>query len=310
MMPTMIAQIVPVFLLIGTGILLARTGIATPQWTKVLNAYGLYLGFPALIVLGLVETGPSLLISRIPAILTTLGILTAALCVIMAIVRLTQTPSAIGGSLIACSVNGNVGYLGFPLITAILPGSEGEIGLTIALYSLILFSVVIILLELLTGHQRRLSEVLITMVKSPFIISVAAGLVVIGFAVPVPEILAAPLRMIRASVSPVVLISLGVFMHRSIDYRRIHRPVIIIWIIKMVVMPGMFLLIMVLGDGTIREMFRVAALQATMPVVIASFALSDRYQIDSEVVAGSIILTTLTSPFTFPLFASIIQSLV
>ena len=118
------------------------------------------------------------------------------------------------------------------------------------------------------------------------------------------------MKMVRSSVSPVVLISLGIFMHRTIDYRRIYRPVIIIWIMKMVVMPGIFILIMVLGDAPIREMFRVAALQATMPVVIASFALTDRYPIDSEVVAGSIILTTLTSPFTFPLYASVIQALV
>lgn len=306
----MISQIIPVFLLIGTGILLARTGLANEQWTKVLNAYGLYLGFPALIFLGLVETGSALLASRLPAIIATLGILSLVLILILIVVRLSRIPSFTGGSLIACSVNGNVGYLGFPLITAIIPGSEGEIGLTIAIYSLVLFSVVIIMLELLTGSQRKISDILFSMVKSPFIISVAAGLLAVGFSIPVPEIIASPMKMVRSSVSPVVLVSLGIFMHRTIDYRRIFRPVIAIWIMKMVVMPGIFILIMVLGDTPVREMFRVAALQATMPVVIASFALTDRYPIDSEVVAGSIILTTLTSPFTFPLYASVIQALV
>jgi predicted permease len=300
----MIADILPVCIIIAAGFLLSLSRIADNSWVTILNRYGLYVGFPALIYVNLTALDRQTLIEQLPTFFMTIALITLTMLIIFVIVRNGRVKTGFALALLLASYNGNIGYLGFPLITSVLPQSGTTIALIISAYTITTFTLGLILIEAVSGQQGSFSDVLVSVSRSPFLIATGISLLVVITGIQTPAPLFKALDMIESSASPVVLLGLGIFIHKKIHLKAIWKPTLIITAVKMLVFPLVFLAagMVVPLDGH----YDVAILEAMMPVGITNFALADLFPIDKEIMVSVIIITTLLTPLIFPLFSMLI----
>ncbi len=296
------ATIAPVFLVVFLGFVLGRTRIADERWTEVLNRLGLYVGFPALILHSLLQLHN---IGELPVALLAVnaGVLAAAVlavwlaCTYIRAVRHLRTTYAIGVFF------GNVAYLGFPIVTALLPGSEAVASASAAVYLAVLFTLGIALLEYERGGRSRPGDMLISIVKNPLLLAVLAGVAGVASGVTLPDILARPLAMLASTASPIVLIALGVFIATHSAGAVARRHALVISGLKLFVLPVVcavvFAVIPTGGDT------RIAVLQAAMPLGLTPFALTESYPLNRDIIASVIIMTTLLSAVTLAVAAAL-----
>ncbi|MGM0431134.1 MAG: AEC family transporter [Spirochaetota bacterium] len=300
----MFLEILPVFIIIAVGFLLSLTNIANDSWVAVLNRFGLYVGFPALIFVNLTDLDRGMLIQQLPIFFTTVLLLSSVMLVMLFAVKKLRIPAGIGMALLLTAYNGNVGYLGYPLITSLLPEAGATVGLIISAYSITTFSLGLFFLEYLSGTDRSLLQILKAVLTSPFVIAAFAGLLVIIFDIQIAAPIQKTLHMIEASASPVVLTGLGIFIQRKINIQAVWKPVSVIFVLKMVMLPVLFFAVQ--RAFSLGSFFDIAILESMMPVALTNFALCERYPIDKEVTVSSIIVTTAATPLLFPLLAGLL----
>lgn len=289
------ATIAPVFLVIFLGFALHRIGVADDRWTEVLNKYGLYIGFPALIFHSLlhIEKGESF--SLLPLVFSAVVLLavmalTWVVCTRLRIVGMLRNTYTIGVFF------GNVAYVGFPIVTSLLPGTDASVSAHAAVYLAVLFTAGIAVLEYARGSRRSFAGIAMSTLKNPLLLAVAAGGIAVVFGIQLPDVLASPLAMLAATASPVVLIALGVFIARHSLSSVTRRHAFAMSALKLVVLPFIFWAI----ATTLlpHEDFRVPVLEAAMPAGLTPFALAELYPLDREVISSAIVITTLLSAVT------------
>ncbi|MFW6180776.1 MAG: AEC family transporter [Spirochaetota bacterium] len=302
-MPPLLEHILPVFLVLGAGAGLRAAGVADDRWTEVINRYALYAGFPVLIFANLAGIGRSALAGMFPVVWLNAALMAGLIGVTAATARLAGLPRKRANTYVICLFFGNVAYLGYPVVTSVYPETEVLVSILVSVYVAVLFTGGVFVLELSRKQRGSVVSILGGMVKNPFIVAVAAGFAAIYTGVSLPQPAARAMDMIRASVSPMVLVALGVFLVRRIDLRSLLRPTLVLSMLKLAAVPAFFYLVLrsALPPGTPGTALQVSVLEAAMPVAVTPFALSTVYPLDRELVGSSIVLSTLLSALTLPL---------
>lgn len=301
----MISQLLPVFIVIAVGYFISLMRIADDQWVRILNKYGLYIGFPALIFANLIDVDASLLKEQIPVFLVTMVVIFLFMAITLLCVKRFKIQPGFGVVLFLGVFNGNIGYLGFPLITAVYPGTGAVISIVIAAYIISLFTFGLFMLESIIGGQKSFASIMKNIISSPFIIAIASGLLIVLTGIEVHPVLEKAISMVEASASPVVLIGLGIFLHKKMDLKALWKKLSVVFVIKMILFPAVFLALRALLP--LPQTFDVAVLEAVMPLAITNFALSDRYpMMDKQLMVAAIILTTIITPLLYPLMLSLL----
>ncbi|MFP4484604.1 MAG: AEC family transporter [Spirochaetaceae bacterium] len=297
--------VAPVGVVIAAGVVLRLSGAANEGWVDVLNRYGLYIGFPALIFLNLTEIDLEQVVERAPVFAFNAGMLLAVLGVTFVIVRSVGLDTEMGNTLVISSFFGNVAYLGYPVVTSAIPGSEAEVSIIIPIYTLVLFSVGVFILESSRENRHGLYRILGRIATNPLIVAIALGFLFLGVGIPVPAVLSGALSMIRDSASAVVLISLGIFLAHRIPLRRVWRPTLVIVVLRLALVP----LLAYLGTGALglADVRAVTVIEAAMPLAVTPFALSSMYPMNREVLVASIFVSTVLAGLTIPLFILLVR---
>ncbi len=297
--------VAPVGVVIAAGVVLRLSGAANEQWVDVLNRYGLYIGFPALIFLNLTEIDIEQVVERAPVFAFNVVMLLAILAVVFVIVRAIGLDTELGNTLIISSFFGNIAYLGYPVVTSAVPGSEAEVSIIIPIYTLVLFSVGLFILESSRENRHGFHRILASIATNPLIIAIALGFLFLGAGIPVPGVLYEALSMIRSSASAVVLISLGIFLAHRIPLRRVWRPTLVIVALRLAIVPLLaYFATGALGLGDVRA---VTVIEAAMPLAVTPFALSSMYPMNREVLVTSIFVSTVLAGLTLPLFILLVR---
>lgn len=292
--------IVPIFLLIAAGVVLKLSKIADDTWVEVLNRYGLYIGFPSLIFLNLIGLAPEDLTAKAAVFIVNAAMLIFIMLAALGIASLLKLPQKTANTLMIASFFGNVAYLGYPVITSVYPQSGAETTIIISIYSLILFSLGIFILEMRRHHRESVLEIFIGIVRNPFIVAIVLGFTFLFLDWEVPGAVHAALTMISQSASPVVLVSLGVFLARKIPFRSIWKPALAVSAVRLLLAPALFYMIAGIA-GTV-GLYQVTILEAAMPLAITPFALSSMYPLDRSLTVTVIFITSVSSLLTLPLW--------
>ncbi len=144
------------------------------------------------------------------------------------------------------------------------------------------------------------------LIKNPLLISVFLGLIVAGFGIKIPDILDKSINMLAASVSPVVLVVIGLFIGQS-KFGNIKKwiPVFLFSLMTLMLIPGLFILGIKLF-GLDVPAFSTSVVISAMPLAITPFALADIYKLNKGFIARSIVMSTILAIVTIPFWASIV----
>lgn len=298
--------IAPLFLIIFVTAVLRHFDFISGDWTSSLNQFVLKIGLPALVFTSLSQTDITFG-NELQLIAINFSFLVGILVLSFGIGHIFRIERRLHDTLIICLMFSNVAYLGIPLLTqvfdqTILP----QLSIIIAVYLFTLFGVGIGYLEL-SRHTTTSSLIKIVskvLCTNPILIAVFVGIMVNILNIPLPAIFTNALEMITFSITPIVLVIIGVFIGRStVGSLRDWYPVVLFSLATVLILPLIFYygLIFFRMDPNIHT---ISILESAMPLGITPFALANQYHLNQSFIARSIVLSTILSVLTLPFWIS------
>lgn len=308
MLFTILQTLLPIFLVMGLGMLSVKLKIFSVEDSKIFSNYDYYIGFPVLIFYSLLNTNFKNVFS-IPFFLTNTLNLGIVILLVLLFAGIFKMPKKVRGMLVMAGIYGNVAYMGIPLSEFIFGKSGiGYASIIVGLVSIFCLSVGIFLLEFFNGMKTSFGSILKNMAKNPIIIAVILGIFAGILNIKFPKFINDFLILVSKSAAPIALFAIGMFFFKK-NVVVSKMQIFMLCIVNLLILP---IITIFLGklfglDGT-SAAFKVSILQAAMPLAATNFVLAQRYQIDQEVVANSIIYSTLFSFFTLGGFLYLFES--
>ena len=295
-MQLIIETLLPLMLLIALGSVLKLT-IADETWTNVLNKLAIYLLFPALIFSGMIKVKLES-IDDFSFVYGNFIILVLVIAVLYGTLKYFGFRRSIVNTYVISVFFGNVGYLGFPIISSLLPNAEGIVSMHVALYTLILFTVGIGVLEF-SVHKKIGFGILKDTLKNPLLLAVLLSIFFLWVNIELPFVILKTIDLLAGGATPIILISLGIFLARGLPKSIEYKQVVGLISLKLLVMPLLFFIYFFLaGGGTV---LAISVLEAGMPLAITPFILGELYPMERELIAFSIVISCALAVFTLPL---------
>ena len=292
--------VLPVFLVIGLGFGLKRTGLAGPDFLFQLNRLIYYIALPGLLFYKIATADFS---ARFNGELL-LGLAAAIFAVFLLTLgygRLRNWSPALQGAFCQGAFRGNLAYVGL----AIVFNAYGESGFTTAG---ILLGFLVPLLNFLSvlalslphrksGHGMGKKELVMQVVGNPLIIASFAGICWSYLSLPLPLVIDKALNIVTGMSLPLALISIGA----SFSFQKLKGDLGVACLvtgIKIIVLPLIAAAIL-LFLGVSGEELGVGVLLAGTPTATAAYILAQQMRSDAELSGAIIMLSTLCSLFTY-----------
>ncbi len=276
--------VAPVFILAGVGFVWVKLG--AEYRVQFVTRLAMTLSVPCLIFTALMKTriDPAALSQLVMAAIIAYGVLTV---VAFLLVRGMGLDSR---TYLAPVIFGNTGNLGLPL--AMFAFGDAGFG-----YAVVIFAVMAIYsftfgIWLVTGGAASMKTL-----KEPMVWATLLGAVFLFNGWQTPDWLTNTLELIGQMAIPLMLITLGVAVAR-LHPAGFGRAVLVS------VLKAAISVAVAVSVGLWFELasvpFAVLVLQISTPVAVTSYLLAEKYEADSESVAGLVVVSTLVSVITIP----------
>ncbi len=285
---------IPMFLLIGIGLLSRKIGILKSGDERVFSAYVYYFALPALFFVNMSEVNFTEETLRfILAGITPVLVALAIHIVVYSIFRLPKNTSYL---LILSTVFGSLAFFGIPFITFAFPTSQGEKLATLSAATIAIVSVTISItvLELYRLETSTILEgfkrVARRFSKNPLIISIFSGILLSLIRVELPSLASNTLHMLGSTTSTVAIFMLGVFLYGR-KYTNIAAA-FKLSLLRIIFLPVIaFVTTMLFNLPSVEK--SILILMHGMPVAISMIVLSERYNFYKETIASLILISSI-----------------
>lgn len=287
--------------IVGIGAVLRASGRVRVEHAAALNAVIVYVGLPAFILRAI--HGAALGTDLIGVVGVAWLVIMVACAAAMLAARLLRLDRARTGAFVLAAALGNTGYIGYPLTQRLL----GQDAVSLAVFADVfgtVIALVVVGLPLASRfgpvHKGRVG-VFRELATFPAIVAlvVGLGLRAVSFPGPVSD----GLDLLANMVAPLIMLSVGLTVRpRSIVH---GAPTLaVLALIRLALAP----LVAVLVGGWLLhgDAYRVSVLEASVPSMMLTLAVSERFGLDSDFVAAAIFVTTLVSAATIPLWQALV----
>ncbi|MEO1198383.1 MAG: AEC family transporter [Pseudomonadota bacterium] len=305
----------PVFLVIGLGVVAVRSGLLAEDAVRPLNVFVFYFAMPALIAGALARQDVAAVLDlRLIAGWLVCGVAVFGLGMLAAALFGARNLSAMAlmgqGSAV-----GNIGFLALPLtFTVFGTGAAGPITIALIVDLVILIPLSIALLEIDRAgngseHGQRgrfavVGRIARGVFLNPFILSIALGLTLSASGFGLPGSVERFADFLGAAAGPAALFALGV----SLAGRRIEGDTLAIGamsVLKLFVHPALIYLTLAYGFGIASSTAAIFAVIAAMPVAGNVFVIASQYGVFVRRASASVLVSTLVSVVTVSLALSL-----
>ena len=297
--------VLPVFGIMLAGYLSGVFGILGTSATEALNRYVFFIALPALFAVSMsrVPLGEVIIL---PFLAAFCGGLAATFVITLVLGRIIFN-DRFGVNALRATAAGfaNTGYMGIPLFMLLF----GETGLLPAVVAAVVLGVGVagtatVLLELDQGRNGKegnlIINVLTGVLKSPLLLSAAAGLALSGFGIELPKAAATFCETLGASSGPCALFAIGLFMAgKPISSGALE----VFWLtgMKLVIQPLItaWLAFKVLALDP--KLASAAVILSALPVGSLVFVLAQKYRLYVHRATSVILISTVMSLVTLSL---------
>ncbi|MEZ5779135.1 MAG: AEC family transporter [Paracoccaceae bacterium] len=298
-MLTIFLKTLPFFALIGLGWFAGRIRFFPEAATEWLTRFVFYFALSAM----LFRFSANLSLAEIfdaQFAMAYLAGCTAIYIIAFAVASMRRVPVAEAAVEAQCAVIGNTGFLGVPMLVALLgPKAAGPV-LMVLTIDLIVFSSLITLIVTASreGHLRPaiLKVLALGLLKNPMIVSMAAGIAWSSAALPMPEVADEFLTLLGSAATPCALFAIGA----SLASRTTERMSVALWLsfAKLVLHPAAvaFAALYLFNVEPFAAGVMIAA--ASLPVAGNVYILARHYGIAPQRVSASILISTVASIVT------------
>lgn len=294
--------VLPVFLVVGLGFGLKKTGLVRDDFLYNLNRLIYFVALPSLLFFKIATADFQAMFN--PTLLAVLILSTIFSCIFSygyAVVR--GYSAAVKGAFAQGAFRGNLAYIGL----AIVYSAYGEDGLAVAgvLLGFLVPLLNVLSIFVLNLAQKRQASVFSVqfLVKqifhNPLIVASIVGIIWSFLQLPFPEILTRALNIITGMALPLALISIGA----TFSFKKLRGDLgiaVAATVNKVVIMPlGTAVLLWLVGIRG--QEFAIGVLLAGSPVATAAYIMAQQLRSDAELSGAMIMLSTLCSIGTYTL---------
>ena len=289
----LVKQILQMFLLAGIGFLLFKGGKITLEGSKTLGNILIFGSLPAVIINGFriertAEHVSGLLWSAL-----------AALIVVMLSILISHFVFRKDGVAAFATSFANPGFFGIPLIVASLgQGAVFYAAPFIAFLNIGQWTYGVSRLNgqpVLQGFQPK------KLIKAPFVIAILVGIFLFVTQIRLPEILSSCLSSVAGLNTPLAMFTVGVYLAQT-DLKKMlgRRSLYLISALRLLVIPGLSLLLLMLFPVSMEQMRTVLLIVAACPVGSNVAVYAQLHNKDYPYAVETVVISTLLSIVTIP----------
>lgn len=303
-------QTLPFFAIIGLGFGAGKTGFFPRDANAWLTRFVFYFALSAM----LFKFSSGLRLADVldwPLVLAYLSGTSVVYLIATGVAVIRQRPIEEAAVESQCAVVGNVGFLGIPLLLALLgPGAVGPNMMVLAVDLLVFGSLIVILI---TGaRDGRMSPAILVsvgrgLITNPMIVSITLGFAWSALALPLPSPMVAFLDILGAAATPGALFAIGA----SLAFKNAERPAIAGWLsfAKLVLHPAAVAIATLIVFPVDSFAAGVAIAAAALPVAGNVYILAQHYGVAPARVSASILISTALSVVTVSAVIAWVQEL-
>ena len=298
-------QVMELFCMILAGCICSKTGAIKVEAKKGFSDLLLYLVVPAMVVHSyMTEFDEKILANLVLTLIwSTIALVIGIVVAMVATAKMKGSDKPI---ICFAGMFSNAAYMGFPLIQALF-GAEGLMyaSVFVTVFNILLWTVGYSVVTKTTN----LKAILKTIGTSPVILSVILGLILYLGQIPVPEVIAEPVRLIGNINTPLAMIITGMIIGTSDLKKMAGNPMIwYVTLIRMVLVPAIcFVVFRVIGAGSM--VAEVVLLLEACPCAAITSVFAVQYGYHEDLAAGTVVVSTLLSIVTLPICAMLLMVL-
>lgn len=308
-MLSVLVIVLPIFALVAAGWLARRSGALGPHATTELNRFVVYLALPALLFD--IVANASVEALWIPGFAATFGLASGSVFTATLLVRRRGSRPLADASIDGLnSAYANTGFIGFPLVLAVLgPESLPPTLIATLITVCALFAIALVLIELgqQTEHHpgRMIGKVAGSLLKNPLLAAPVVGVLVLMSGHKVPAAAETFVKLLGASASPCALIALGLFLaekrQKSVNQTTTAGCLVFA---KLIVHPLIAWALATQVFALPPMQTHCAVLMAALPTGTGPFMLAEFYRREASVTATTILVSTVISLMTVTVYLS------
>jgi malate permease and related proteins len=287
--------ILPIFILIGVGVLVDRLfKVDLPTLSRLT----FYLFLPAIIFVNLVESelAPQNFSAVVGFSAVHFVLLFALSLLLFSIPKLRPQRSL----LLMGALFTNAGNYGLPLAQM----AFGKSGMTSMALIQVTQSIAIFTLGLwlVDQHHRTWKDMLRGFLSVPLVYAIAGALLINSAQIQIPDVLWSPVRYLSGALVPIALMTLGVQLSRSRISVRFLFPITAVSVVRLLISPllavGLAALWTAIWPGGLDDVYGVLMIAMALPIAVNVSILSIEYNREPEMVSQMVFLSTVLSALT------------
>jgi len=294
--------IVPIFLIIGAGVLLDR-------WVRLdlptLSKLSFVVFMPAIVLVTILENDLDLGLTRMVLAFT---LIHAGLLLPLSWALFSIGPFRPRRSLLTLgAIVLNAGNYGLPLaVLAFGQRGTGVMAIILMGQTLISFTLGVVLMA---PRRRRWQEMALELVKVPVLDVMALALLLRLLRVDVPEAVMVPIRYLADGLVPIALLTLGVQIRRSRGVGR-WADLGVVTVVRLLLSPllGLFLIALwpLLGGVDLSATAPILVAAMGLPVAVNVYIFALEYDREPELASQMVFWTTLLSALTLTFWLTLV----
>lgn len=285
--------------IVAVGALLRHVGVVSASDSRPLNAVIIYVGLPAFIFEAVHSARIEPAAFSVVAVAWAVFLVTALLAWLAG--KVLRLPPKRTAALVLVAALGNTGYIGYPLTAAMFGAAAVPAAVFYDVFGTVLALVLVGMPLAARAGASASGEARVNVVRElltfPAIIALALALALHGVAIPEPVMVW--LETLGRMVAPLIMLSVGMSLRpRAIAHG--WPAVVSASVIRLVVAP---LVAAAVASLLVTEPVtaRVALLEASVPSMMLTLAVGERFELDTDFIASAIFVTTVLSAATIPL---------
>ncbi len=302
---TVLVQVLIMVILIGIGVIITKKGKFSESTVSQMTWILFNIVTPCVIATSFITMDPGSISGS--AMLT--SVLTSFLCITVGILPTFLLFRKEGVEqkkvLRFCIIFSNTGYMGLPLVVAII-GAEGVIyaSFYVAMFNFLNWTYGYFLMNGLGNFPIR--KIFI----NPGTVGIAIGLPIYLLKIDLPDLLVTPIESLGLLNTPLAMMVLGSFIAKvKLKEFFTNKNVYIVTLFRLLIVPALAICILLLIRPD-DNMFVSNIIQASAPAATSAVLFASMFKSDTKLTSATVSFTTIVSIITMPLVVSFTQYLV
>ncbi len=298
---------IPLFLVMVVGYFCRRIGLLNEEFCKVCNKFNFKVTLPVLLFKDLFESDIHQKFD-IKYVLFCAIVTSIAFWGLWAIGKIFLKGRNYIGEFVQASYRSSAAVLGIALITNMY-GDAGMVPMMIigAVPLFNIYAVLVLTFEAPGEKQKTMKDALLGIIKNPIIIGIVIGVICALINFDMPPILNSVIGNIARTASPLALIVIGATFEGRKAIALI-KPSIAVALIKLVVLPAIFLPVAVYMGYTGPALVAILIMLGS-PSTPSSYVMAKNMGSEGTLTASAVVMTTLGSAFSLTLIIFILRSI-